>query len=226
MGNWHVAPRDRPQALTSEALKALRRDTEVGFSRRELLRRALGSAIALWVIEVIAGTIGFAWANLVGGFGGKVVVGDITAVANHMDVIGTALKDGAPAHLLDAHAFIMLVDPARYEFVPGDDPLGDGAATNVRTLYQRCTHLGCTPNFCPKNFWFECPCHGSRYDRLGIKVAGQQYGPAPRSLDRFASSVDPSGVLTLDTGKITLGPLPVALGQIGVIPPTSPTGCL
>ena len=30
------------------------------------------------------------------------------------------------------------------------------------------------------------------------------------------------GVLTLDTGKITLGPLPVALGQPGLIPPRSP----
>jgi Rieske Fe-S protein len=105
-------------------------------------------------------------------------------------------------------------------------PEGDGATTNVRTLYQRCTHLGCTPNFCPGNFWFECPCHGSRYDRLEIKVLGQQYGPAPRSLDRFWSQVDRSGVLTVDTGKITLGALPVALGQPGVIPPRSPTGCL
>ena len=118
----------------------------------------------------------------------------------------------------------MLVDPARYAFAPGTSPAGDGAATNVRTLYQACTHLGCTPNFCPKNFWFECPCHGSRYDRLGIKV--ESLGPAPRSLDRFWSSVSADGVLTVDTGKIPLGPLPIALGQPGLMPPLSPTGCL
>ena len=94
----------------------------------------------------------------------------------------------------------------------------------MRTLYQRCTHLGCKPNFCTINYWFECPCHGSRYDRLGIKVL--ELGPAPRSLDRFASRVDENGVLTVDTCKITLGPLPVALGQPGLIPPKSPTGCL
>ncbi|MGZ6340243.1 MAG: QcrA and Rieske domain-containing protein, partial [Candidatus Limnocylindrales bacterium] len=75
-----------------------------------------------------------------------------------------------------------------------------------------------------KNYWFECPCHGSRYDRLGIKV--KELGPAPRSLDRFASSVDSSGVLTVDTSKITLGPLPVSLGQPGLIAPKSPTGCI
>jgi hypothetical protein len=38
--------------------------------------------------------------------------------------------------------------------------------------------------------------------------------------------VDGSGSLTVDTGKITLGPLPVALGQPGLIPPKTPTGCI
>ena len=37
-------------------------------------------------------------------------------------------------------------------------------------------------------------------------------------MDRFASTVA-GGVLTVDTSKITLGPLPVALGQPGLIPP-------
>ena len=45
-------------------------------------------------------------------------------------------------------------------------------------------------------------------------------------LDRFAHVVDVNGVLTVDTGSITLGPLPVALGQPGVLPPRSPMGCL
>ena len=34
-------------------------------------------------------------------------------------------------------------------------------------------------------------------------------------MDRFSASVDGDGVLTLDTGKITLGPLPIAVGQPG-----------
>ena len=65
--------------------------------------------------------------------------------------------------------------------------MASAPTTNVRTLYQRCPHLGCKPNFCTTNYWFECPCHGSRYDRLGTKV--QELGPAPRSLDRFAHTV-------------------------------------
>jgi hypothetical protein len=66
--------------------------------------------------------------------------------------------------------------------------------------------------------------HGSRYDRLGTKVL--ELGPAPRGMDRFAIAVDSAGVLTLDTSRITLGPLPVALGQPGLEPAKSPTGCI
>ena len=55
-------------------------------------------------------------------------------------------------------------------------------------MYQRCPHLGCKPNFCTTNFWFECPCHGSRYDRLGTKVEQARAGAArPRPLRRTPS---------------------------------------
>jgi hypothetical protein len=45
-------------------------------------------------------------------------------------------------------------------------------------------------------------------------------------MDRFSARVEADGKLVLDTGKITLGPLPVALGQPGIIPPKSPIGCI
>jgi hypothetical protein len=45
-------------------------------------------------------------------------------------------------------------------------------------------------------------------------------------MDRFAISVDAAGVLTLDTSRITLGPLPIPLGQPGVESPRAPTGCI
>ena len=121
---------------------------------------------------------------------------------------------------------MILFDPGQQRFLPGEDTTGNGAALNVRALYQRCPHLGCKPNPCLKNFWFECPCHGSRYDRLGIKADGAQYGPAPRRWTASRSPSTATGVLTINTGKITLGPLPVALGQPGLIPPRTPTGCI
>ena len=125
-----------------------------------------------------------------------------------------------------ARAFVIVVDPGLGAWQPGTDLTGDGTILNVRALSQRCPHLGCRPNPCPDDFWFHCPCHQSRYDRLGIKAAGDRYGPAPRGMDRYAITVDAKGVLTIDTARITLGPLPVALGQPGLIPPLVENGCV
>ncbi len=224
MSNYHVEPADKPQALTKEALKAVRHEQVQGVSRRELLRGSLAAGLGLWLLEVSAGTVGFLWPNLQGKFGGLVEIGTLDDVKSANSAL--PIDEGFPAYYSSAKAFVILVDPSQQRFVQGEDPTGDGTPVNVRALYQRCPHLGCKPNPCLKNFWLECPCHGSRYDRLGIKAAGQAYGPAPRSMDRFGVIVDGSGVLTVDTGKLTLGPLPIAVGQPGIIPPRTPTGCI
>jgi cytochrome b6-f complex iron-sulfur subunit len=222
MGNWKLTRAEEPQALTREALKSLRNARAAGLSRRQLLRRSIGAAAGLWILELSGGTIGFLWPNLAGGFGGEVELGNLDAVAAAPAVTGATLKDGAPSYFQNARSYVQLIDADR-GFIDGESLDGAGGPTNVRAMYQRCPHLGCKPNFCTINYWFECPCHGSRYDRLGIKIL--ELGPAPRGLDRFANSVK-GGVLTVDTGKITLGPLPISLGQPGLIPPKSPTGCL
>jgi len=54
---------------------------------------------------------------------------------------------------------------------PGKEPYG---------LSGRCTHLGCTVHFDPVSAQFKCPCHGSRFDRSGRRVAG----PASKDLER------------------------------------------
>jgi cytochrome b6-f complex iron-sulfur subunit len=224
MSNYHVEPYARPEALTSEALKSLRHQQVQGLSRRQLLRGSLAGGVSLWLLELTAGTLGFLWPNLQGEFGGEVEIGTLDDIKAQNSTL--PVGEGFPAYVADARAFIVLVDPGRQGFVPGEDTTGDGTSLNVRALYQRCPHLGCKPNACLRNFWLECPCHGSRYDRLGIKAAGPAYGPAPRGMDRFSARVEADGKLVLDTGKITLGPLPVALGQPGIIPPKSPTGCI
>jgi cytochrome b6-f complex iron-sulfur subunit len=214
MGNWKLTRAQEPTALSAQARREMRHGQPAGLSRRQLIRRSIGAGVGLWLLEVGAGTIGFLWPNLSSGFGGEITLGDIDQVSANPAVQGITLKDGAPAYFSEARAYIQLVDPS-LGFQDGDSPDGSGETTNVRTLYQRCPHLGCKPNFCESNYWFECPCHGSRYDRLGIKVL--EYGPAPRGMDLFASSVA-NGILTVDTSRITLGPLPVALGQPGLIP--------
>ena len=222
MSHYQVEPADKPKALTAQTIKALRHEEVQGISRRRLLRTTIGAGFALWLLEVTAGTLGFLWPNLEGGFGGKVKIGTLDALKKGN--VGLPIAEGYPAYVQEARAYIMLVDPARQEFVAGEDPTGDGTSLNVRALYQRCPHLGCKPNPCIKTYWLECACHGSRYDRLGTKADG--LGPAPRGMDRFALVVDSDGVLTLDTGKITLGAMPVALGQPGLEAPRAATGCI
>ena len=224
MSNYHLAPADKPKALTPQALRSLRQDPVQGISRRTLLRRSIGGAALLWLTEVAAGSIGFLWPNAKGGFGSVIKIGTIADIKAANSSLPFA--SGFPVYYQEARAYIMLIDPSRQEFVPGEDKTGEGTALNVRALYQRCPHLGCKPNPCLKNYWFECPCHGSRYDRLGIKAQGPNYGPAPRGMDRFSITVDADGNLIVDTSKITLGPLPIPVGQPGIIPPKSPVGCI
>jgi cytochrome b6-f complex iron-sulfur subunit len=57
-----------------------------------------------------------------------------------------------------------------------------------------CTHLGCVVPWVPAANQFQCPCHGSRYDKTGKVVRG----PAPLSLAlAHADNVD---------GKVSLTP--------------------
>ena len=224
MGNWKLTRWQEPKALTTEVLRELRTGQPAGLSRRQLIRRSIGADRR----PVAAGGHGRHHRASCGptcraASAARITLGDLDTVKAQPGGAGRRHSpDGAPSYFPDARTYVTLLDPT-LGFQDGDSPDGVGAATNVRTLYQRCPHLGCKPNFCTMNYWFECPCHGSRYDRLGTKV--QELGPAPRSLDRFAHTVE-GGVLTVDTSKITLGPLPVPLGQPGLIPAKSPTGCI
>jgi cytochrome b6-f complex iron-sulfur subunit len=222
MGNWKLTKAQEPTALTRDVLREMRTGKPAGLSRRQLIRRSLGAGIGLWLLEVGGGTVGFLWPNLSSGFGGTVTLGTLDTVAGFPAVPGTSIRDGAPSYFTEARAYVSLIDPT-LGFSDGASPDGAGELTNVRTMYQRCPHLGCKPNYCVKSSRFECACHGSIYDRLGTKV--KELGPAPRGMDRFAHSVE-GGVLTVDTSRITLVPLPVALGQPGLLPATSPTGCI
>ena len=211
--------RARPAAVVQRSIVVARGR---GLTRRQLLRRSIGAAIGIWVVELAGGSIGFLWGAVAGG-GSRVRIGtleDLIAMS-----AGVPVANGFPAYVADARAFIMTIDPDRGTWFPGSDPTGDGTALNVRAVSQVCPHLGCRPNPCVEDFWFHCPCHQSRYDRLGIKPAGALYGPADRSMDRFAIEVDDAGVLTVDTSHVVLGPLPVAVGQPGLIPPLVPRGC-
>ena len=77
-------------------------------------------------------------------------------------------------------------------------------------LYQKCVHLGCRVPWCFSSQWFECPCHGSQYNRVGEKKGG----PAPRGLDRFAVSVNSDGTMSVNTQTVYIGP-PIGTNTTG-----------
>ena len=209
--------------LVGPVRRAHRVGQTTGISRRTLLRRSLAIGVGIWATELLAGTVSFLWSAASG-------VSAMVRVGTLRDVIaanpGLPVAEGFPAPVMEARAFVVLMNPIVQHFTPGSDVTGDGRALNVRVLSQRCPHLGCRPNPCVEDFWFRCPCHQSRYDRLGIKAAGPLFGPAARGMDRYAAAVDGDGVLTIDTSHLTLGPLPVALGQPGLIPPRVADGCV
>lgn len=79
-------------------------------------------------------------------------------------------------------------------------------------LYGVCTHLGCLPQWINTNDRFECPCHGSKFERDGLYIEG----PAPRSLDRFRTTVtfEDGTVETMDDSG---NPIPLAGRRIASI---------
>src|SRR4051812_36674951 len=142
MGNWKLARWQEPQTLTRDVLKEMRKGRPAGMSRRTLIRRSIGAAVGLWLLELTGGILGFLWPNLSRGFGGKIVLGDMPTVSGNPAVQGVSLAEGAPAYFSQARTYVQLLDPAR-GFADGTTTDGSGLETNVRTLYQRCPHLGC-----------------------------------------------------------------------------------
>ncbi|PJF44078.1 MAG: hypothetical protein CUN55_05895 [Phototrophicales bacterium] len=84
---------------------------------------------------------------------------------------------------------------------PIDNPSGKFFLSNSEdglvALYKVCTHLGCLYAWVEANGRYECPCHGSKYERNGKWIEG----PAPRSLDRFAITIQLSSGERLESNE-------------------------
>src|SRR3972149_9811267 len=67
---------------------------------------------------------------------------------------------------------------------------------SVVALWQKCPHLGCRVPWCESSGQFECPCHGSAFNRAGE----YRSGPSPRGMDRFGGTVSDDGTPAGSTG--------------------------
>jgi cytochrome b6-f complex iron-sulfur subunit len=180
----------------------------IGVSRRMFFNRATVTLTSAGLgAFTAAGFVAFLWPTATGGFGQEVNVGKL-------DEIRDSLRTGdgffyAPS----ARTWITeyprdAIPKARAVY---DESIVAGMeSAGLVALYQKCPHLGCRVPSCATSGWFECPCHGSQYNRVGEKKGG----PAPRGMDRFPFTVAGNGDVVVDTGNVVTGP-PIGTNTTG-----------
>lgn len=171
----------------------------LGVSRRMFFNRATVTLLTISVGTFGASLVGFLWKGAEGGFGSKINAGKVD------DVVQLIRQNKGFLYLSEARAWVTeypkdAVGKGKAIY-GGQAPVFSGMQAGIVALYQKCPHLGCRVPECKSSQWFECPCHGSQYNRVGEKKGG----PAPRGMDRFGVAIV-NGVLTIDTGAVFAGP--------------------
>lgn len=175
-------------------------------TRRQFLNRGIVTLTALGTGGFAAASmIGFFWPPPATGFGGKIRAGKLS------EIRASIASSREPFYVAEARSYLSAyptdaVGKAKSVYAASLLP---GMEAGLVALYQRCVHLGCRVPWCGSAQWFECPCHGSRYNRAGEKKGG----PAPRGLDRFPITVA-GGIVEIDTGSLILGP-PIGVNTTG-----------
>jgi cytochrome b6-f complex iron-sulfur subunit len=171
-------------------------EEELGVTRRQFFNRGILTGFALSLGGFGAAALAFLWPAGAGGSGTKVNVGTL-------DQINKDLADKKPFYNASAKVYIQPYpkeDVKKAQKVYASTIVA-GMAQGFVALYQKCPHLGCRVPWCQTSQWFECPCHGSKYNRVGEKRGG----PAPRGMDRFVLAVT-GGSIIVDTGTVIQGP--------------------
>jgi cytochrome b6-f complex iron-sulfur subunit len=161
-------------------------------SRRDFLKSGLLTSLGVFTAQFGGASLAFLWPKL-SGFGSLITVPDT------LDTIKNQIQQSRGPYYYGAGRFYLISYAG-----DGDKPGGlyEGiTAQGLMALYQKCAHLGCRVPFCDQSRWFECPCHGSKYNYAGE----WRLGPAPTGLHRFAVKVQGTTV-TVDTSKIITGP--------------------
>ncbi len=180
----------------------------LGVARRQFLNRSIIAMFGLGLSGFGAAAIGFLWPQGASGFGAKINVGRIP------DIEAAIIAGGGFFYVPEGRMWVTeyprtALEKAvtQYAFYP---QVEQGLNAGVTALYQTCPHLGCRVPECGTSQWFECPCHGSQYNRVGEKKGG----PAPRGMDRFPMEVNAANELIVDTGQVIQGP-PIGTNTTG-----------
>ena len=180
----------------------------LGVTRRQFLNRSIIATFSFGLSAFGAACLAFLWPPPGGGFGSKVNVGRI-------DDIEAGIRAGNGFLYVPQGRMWVTEYPqaavakasSTYAFYP---QVEQGLQAGVVALYQTCPHLGCRVPECVTSQWFECPCHGSQYNKVGEKKGG----PAPRGMDRFPMEVTAANELVVNTGVVIQGP-PIGTNTTG-----------
>lgn len=177
----------------------------LGVTRRQFFNRGILGAFGLGLGGFGAASIAFLWPQLSGGFGSTINAGSLD------DILGQIRDNREPFYVPEGRFYLNPYPQEDVEKAKGAYSAGvvAGMEAGLVALYQKCVHLGCRVPWCATSQWFECPCHGSQYNRVGEKKGG----PAPRGLDRFAVQVS-GGSVKVDTKAVILGP-PIGTNTTG-----------
>jgi cytochrome b6-f complex iron-sulfur subunit len=168
-------------------------------TRRQFLNRGIVTFMGLSLAGFGASVIAFLWPKVGEGFGAAIPIGSPTDV-NQRIADGSGFAYFPEGRMWVTRYPSEAVPNARSTY--GDAPgVLEGMEAGYVALYQKCPHLGCRVPECVTSQWFECPCHGSQYNRVGEWKGG----PAPRGMDRFPMSAQGNS-LVVDTGTIIDGP--------------------
>jgi len=177
-------------------------------SRRQFLNRANVALMGAGLGGFAAASFtAFLWPTAAPVFGGKVNVGKLE------DLLSSIRSDGGFFYSSAARSFITVFPPEAQHKEKGEkeySPILTGLESGIIATYQKCPHLGCRVPECKSSQWFECPCHGSQYNRVGEKKGG----PAPRGMDHFPLSVSASGDVVIDTSTPWAG-VPIGTNTTG-----------
>jgi cytochrome b6-f complex iron-sulfur subunit len=174
-------------------------------TRRHFFNLAIITTMGLSLSGFGAAVLAFLWPSGAGGFGAKITVGKFEDIDAEIEK-GDGFAYYPEGRMWVTHYPKEALQKAKAVYSP---PELNGMEAGYVALYQKCPHLGCRVPACTTSQWFECPCHGSQYNRVGEKKGG----PAPRGMDRFAMEAK-NDTLNVDTGTIIPGP-PIGTNTTG-----------
>ena len=227
MSNYHVEPADKPQALTPRRSSRSASDQVQGISRRELLRRSIGGGVALWLTRghrrhdrlPVAEP-----ARAASAARSRSARSTTSSSRTQRCRSPTASRPTSRTRGPTSSSST----PSRQQFVAGDGhdrrrhraqrPRRSTSA--ARTSAASRTRASRTSGSSARATARATTGSGSRPLGAAVRPGAAEHGPLLGDASTATAS------LTLDTGKITLGPLPSRSASRASSRREAPTGCI